>query len=594
MRRVMSFDVETTGLDPFQGDEIFAYCIGRVEGDEIIVDIHRIDTDPQARRRGLDILQKFFNDTTIEKVGHNIKFDLKFVRAAGVTIPDDTIIHDTMIMSQLLNNLAPSHSLKDLAWRYRGIHRDVEKDVKRIAQARGGYHRVPDHIMRKYQVQDGENTLLLFHLWEPIFRADPLLWEDYRNEMDLILETIRMEEFGLRLDFAEVKKLITWMEEELHSIQKFCLSTFGEVPNLNTSEQVNYFLYRKLKLPILEYTDNLAPSSDKDVLLKLRETNPHPFIDCVLKQRSYTKGIAMLEGYLKHADANFIIHPNIKTNEARTGRQASEKPNLQNVSKSEALKNPFPVPLRRVFRAHKGHVMPLVDYAAIELRLIVDRSEEEELIKCLQVGDDPHKLISSVWYGDWVRPAMRWSSADPALRKILRGSGKNANFAVPYGAALPKVATTLGLSIEETIPGYKEVKSRWPRFGHFTAISAKKVIETGAIHTAFGRKLRVQRDAAYAGANYDIQGTAAGILKRAQVRIGRYLRKECPEVRMVMPIHDELIFAYPRHLLRYQEEILRRVSHIMVDMKEIRVPLEVEWKMTTTTWESARELKLAH
>ena len=590
MRQIASFDVETTGLDPFQGDYVFAYCIGWLRGDSIEVEVVRLDKED--KQKGIERLQNFFNDTSIEKVGHNIKFDLKFIRALGIKVPDETIIHDTMIMSQLLNNLAPSHSLKELIWRFRGTPRDTEKDVQRIAQARGGYHRVPEHIMHQYQIQDGENTLLLYLLWEDEFRKSPKLWEDYRNEMDLIMETIRMEEFGVRLDFHAVKKLTAWMEDELQEVSKYCLSTFGEVPNLNSPEQVNYFLYKKLKLPILEYTKQSAPSSDKDVLLKLREVSPHPFIDCILKQRSYTKGVSMLEGYLKHCDNNFIIHPNIKTNEARTGRQSSEKPNLQNVSKSEVLKNPFPVPLRKVFRCHYGHVMPLVDYSGIEMRLIIDRAEEQSLIEALHRNEDVHALMAAIWYGDHIPTKMRWSSADSKHKKTLRSAAKNSNFAKAYGAALPKVAATLGLSIEETIPGLKEFCRLWPRVAFFTNISAQKVIDKGHILTAFGRKLNVQRDAAYAGANYDIQGTAAGILKRAQVRIGKYLRNKCPEVRMVLPIHDELIFSYPRNLLQHQKEILGEVSKIMTELAEIRVPLEVEWKMTTTTWDAASELNL--
>lgn len=498
-----------------------------------------------------------------------------------------------MIMSQLLNNLAPSHGLKDLAWRYRGIPRDTEHEVKKIASARGGYHKVPPHIMRKYQVQDGENCLLLFLLWENKFRNNLILWADYRNEMDLILETIYMEEFGIRLDIGATRKLISWMEEKLHAINKYCMGCFGEIPNLNSTVEVNYFLYKKLKLPILAYTaDKKTASSDKDVLLLLREKCPHPFIDSILMQRSYTKGIAMLDGYLKYADSNFLIHPNIKTNEARTGRQSSERPNLQNVSKSEGLKNPFPVPLRKVFRCHPGHIMLLGDYSGIEMRLIIDRAGEEELIKVLERNEDPHALLSSVWYGDWVRPEMRWSSGDQARKKILRSAGKNSNFAKAYGAALPKIATTLNLTLEETTPGFNEICRRWPKVAYFTNISAQKVIENGGITTAFGRRLNVQRDTAYAGANYDIQGTAAGILKRAQVQVGKYLRKNYPEIRIVLPIHDELIFSFPRVLLKERNEILKKISQLMTSHSEIKVPLEVEWKKTTTTWDDSSEFKL--
>ncbi len=586
------FDCETTGLDSFQGDVMFAFCLAFIDGDRIRVDVYRLDEGDRERLRAIAILQTIMSDLIIEVIGHNIKFDLKFARALGIVIPEGKIFHDTMIMSQLLNNLAPSHGLKDLAWRYRKIPRDTEKEVKRIAQARGGYHRVPKHIMEKYQKEDGENPMCLFLLWLPIFKKDPVLWEDYRNEMELIVETIHMEEFGIKLDIHGCRKMLSWLEEELHGVTKLCLSMFGEIPNLNSNDQVNYLLYKKLKMPILKYNEGGSASSDKDTVTLLRETHPHPFLDAILKQRSYTKGISMLNGYMEHADSNYIIHPNIKTNEARTGRQSSERPNLQNVSKELTLKNPFAVPLRRVFRCHSGHVMPLVDYAGIELRLIIDRAGEESLIELLRAGGDPHNECGQVWYGDWVRPELRWSGrVDKAARKPLRDAGKNATFGKGYGAALPKIANTLGLSIEETQPGFREFCKRWPKVAYYTAISSRRVLESGHIRTAFGRKLNVDREHAYAGANYDIQGTAAGILKRAQVRIGKFLRKKYPEVRMVLPVHDELIFSYPRTMLGCQEEVVQDVSKIMTTMPEIQAPLEVEWKQTTTTWADARDLK---
>lgn len=572
---------------------MFSYCIGRLDGDEIKVDIYRLDASETERKRGIEVLQRFFNDTTIEKVGHNIKFDLKFARHLGIKIPRETVIHDTMIMSQLQNNLAPSHGLKEIMWRLRGTPRDTEKAVRQMAAARGGYHRVPDHIMRKYQFEDGENALLLALLWLPKLKKEPKVWADYRNEMDLIWHTIRMEEFGLMLDIREARKTLDWLEEELHQINQRCLALFGSIPNLNSAAEVNYHLYKKLKLPVLEYTAGGAPSADKDVILKLREEHYHPFLDDIIKQRSYTKGVAMLSNYMEHADSSYIIHPNIKTNEARTGRQASDNPPLQNVAKQPGLKTPFAVPLRRVFRCHPGHVMPLCDYAAIELRLIIDRAGEQSWIDLLKNHGDPHNEAGAVWFGDWVRPELRWSArADKAARKPLRDAGKNATFGKGYGAGLPKIAATLGLSLDEAKPGFDTFCRTWPKVAYFTNISAKKVLEQGYVETPFGRKLRVEKGMAHAGANYDIQGTAAGILKRAQVRVGEYLDKHWPEVRMVLPVHDELIFSYPRNLLPYKNEVLKEISTLMTQMAEIKVPLEVEWKQTTTTWADARGIDL--
>ncbi len=585
------FDCETSGLDPFQGDSMFAFCIGYIVDDAIKVDVYRLDEGDESRMHALDVLQRFFDDTSIEKIGHNIKFDLKFVQAIGIHIPDETVCHDTMIISQLLNNLAPGHGLKDLAWRFRGIPRDTEKDVKRIAQARGGYQYVPKHIMEKYQKEDGENPMLLFLMWLPQIKKDPVLWKDYRNEMDLIMETIRMETYGLRLDLAKCNEMVQWMEDELQAISVACLDMFGQIPNLNSPIELNHLLYKKMGFPVLKQTESGSPSTAKDTITLLREKHPHPFLDMVLKQRAYTKGISMIAGYMEHADHNQIIHTDIQTNEAKTGRQSSKKPALQNVSKAVNLKTPFAVPLRKVFCCHPEHVMLLVDYASIELRLIIDRAQEQSLIDLLKAGGDPHNEGGAIWFGDHVREDLRWSlRPDKQARKMLRDAGKNATFGKAYGAALPKLAATLGLSEEETKPGYQMFCKRWPKVANYTATSARRVLDNGYVVTAFGRKLYVDREKAYMGANYDIQGTAAGILKRAQVRVGQWLRKEYPEIRMMLPVHDELIFSYPKNLLDQKSLILKEVSRLMTTMEEIQAPLEVEWKMSETTWADAKEL----
>lgn len=587
------FDVETTGLDPFQGDIMFAYCLGFVDDDSIRVDVYRLDAGDASRLHAIDVLQKFFDDLSIEKIGHNIKFDLKFAQALGIVIPEGTITHDTMIISQLLNNLAPGHGLKDLAWRFRGIPRDTEKEVKRIAQARGGYHRVPKHIMEKYQKEDGENPMLLFLMWLPQLKKDPALWADYRNEMDLIMETIRMETYGLRLDLVKCKEMVEWMETDLHNMTNECLEMFGEIPNIKSGPQLTHILYNKLKLPVLKETKKGNASTAKDVVELLYEKHPHPFLFMVLKTRSYTAGVTMINSYIKHADSNQVIHTDIQTNQAKTGRQSSKNPPLQNVSKEKNNTTRFAVPMRKIFCCHPDHVLILCDYASIELCLIIDRAQEQSLIDLLKADGDPHSECGSVWFGDSARPELRWSSRpDKKARKDLRDIGKGLTFGKAYGAAKPKLAGVAGMSIDEFTPGYQEFCKRWPKIANYTATSARRVLDNGYVVTAFGRKLYVNKDKAYMGANYDIQGTAAGILKRAQVRVGRFLRENYPEVRVLLPVHDELIFSYPRKLLDQRGVILTEVSRLMTTMDEIQAPLKVEWKMSETTWADAKELMI--
>lgn len=580
---ICSYDVETTGLSPYKGAEIFAFCIGYENGK---VAVYRLDKG--NRESALKILQGFFDNTSIEKVAHNTKFDLKHTRHLGIKIPKETVWHDTMIMSQLLRNLAPSHALDYLCWELAGYPRDLDVEVHKRGKEYNGYQNVPEYLMREYQRADGERTMLLYQLWfEKYIKNDARVYKDYLNEIELIKTIDRMEDVGINLSQPHVDKLKSWMEDELEQVQFRTLKEFGEAINLNSDDQVANLLYRRLKLPILEYTENGKPATGKDVLLKLRDNHSQHLetYNLIFKQRSYTKGLAILRGYEEHSDERKIIHPNIKSNEAVTGRLACSEPNLMNVSKEKVLKNPFPVPSRRAFRARIGYLMYFVDYAGIELRLGIEVAKSSKMIMLMKQGIHPHVEAAKLFFREKFKSKKE--------NKDLYDASKNAHFALMYGAGLAQFATTLNLSIAEAKIGYQNYENAFPEIAHLSTNISKKVLADGFIDTPFGRRLTVSKSKAYSGLNYLIQGTAAGILKRALVRVDKYLSENWnDEIRLVLPIHDEIVLSYPRTLIKYSEKVLVEISRIMIDMKEINVPLDVEWKMTTTTWDQAKDVSV--
>lgn len=591
-----AFDLETTSLSSHDG-EIFSYCITPPTG---IVEVRRVDgkdgKDPEyAKKR----LQEFFDDTSIEKVAHNAKFEQSFVnKCPWLKIPRNTIWHDTMIQSQLLRNLAPGHGLDELIWElggdFGGEYKKLDKEVANYARTLKNYAKIPVPLMHKYQIADGERGALLHLLFFPHIQKDERLYRDYLNEMELIKVTERLEDYGITVDFRNCEKLIAWLDDEVSKVEMGTYELLGEFINLNSAEQVSRILFNRLKYPVLKLTKNKNPSVDKDTVEMLREVKETPFLNLLLKYRSYTAGRTMIRSYMEMADARGRIHTDIGTNAAQTGRETSRRPNAQNISKEFGPKKLFPIPARKCFKAPDNHVLYLADYAGIEMRLIVDSCGEEELINLINQNGDPHAVAASLFYGPWCPPSQRWETADKATRKILRTAAKNASFALAYGAALPKVATVLSLPLEIAMKGYDAYRARFPRVANFTRSLVGEVMERGYIETAFGRKLSIPRDTPYIASNYKIQGTAAGILKRAQVNIDKYLQEEWDDqVRIVIPIHDELIFAYPRILFPQREIILPKIAQLMTTMPEIRVRLDTEWKLTTTTWADAKEFKLA-
>jgi DNA polymerase-1 len=443
--------------------------------------------------------------------------------------------------------------------------------------------------MHKYQKEDAERCILLYELWADEFAETTDIHEDYRNEIDLIFTSIRMEERGILVDESQCRKLIKWMEVQLEDIRDKTREIFGEYINWNADDQVRRVLYRRLGLPVIAYAEkSKKPSTEKDVLLMLREKYPHLVFDLILRQRSYTKGLAMVRSYLELRHLDGRVRTNKKTNQARTGRQASERPNLQNVSKDAALKNPFPVSARKCFRATPGYYLLFVDYSGIEMRLIIDASQEEEAIEILKNGGDIHAFASEIIFGS------KWRHASEKEKSILRSGVKNATFGIAYGAGLAKFALTLGMSVVDAKPGFDRYKNRFPKIANFNKTVANVIKEQGYITTAFGRKLEVPITEAYIGTNYLIQGNAAGVLKRAENRVDKYCMEYWPDLLYpLMSVHDELILEKSRKIMSERNRICRDISTIMTYMPQISAPLEVEWKRSLYTWNDAKKFEVA-
>ncbi len=610
--RLCSFDVETTGLSCYHDARIFSYSIGHDDTERM--EVQRLDSENEGENRhGWDRLRDFMLDSSIVKVAHNCKFELSFLHAHDIEIADGTVWHDTMIMSQLLRNLSPSHALDWLVWRFGGdpdgSMAKADKAVEVATKANGKrYDLVDKELMTTYQVNDAIRPLLLYHVMYPKICADKRLHADYLNEMALIASTQRMESFGLALDYENMEKLREDLLDKLEKVRDEAYALLGEYVNLGSDTVVARLLYSRYRMPILALTDSGVPSTDKDVILALMVEHDNALLPLILKHRSYTKGLASIRSYTKHVDKRGLIHPNINTNHARTGRESSSSPNLQNVNNNSAEKNPYPVPLRCCIRARPKAFLCFVDYSGIELRLIVNETGELELIQMLKADPDAdlhHPTVECfmmpepyVFKGDkiWetgVAAACALRADDYKRYKTLRRAYKNTGFCIAYGGGTGKVAFTLAKRVDEIRVGDANYRTRFPRINEFTTSIVERVRRKKFVETAFGRKLYVPLDKAYSGSNYLIQGTAAGILKRAQVRVDAWLKRETNDrVRLVLPIHDELVIHYPREMLSERDSILTEVSRIMCDMPEIAVPLRTEWKITATDWASAKEVKL--
>ena len=604
-----AWDLETTGLILYGPRAARPFSYSCFDGEHDII-IDRLDTGNPTKK-----LTEFKHRlaTPAPKVFHNLKYDYSVLKQNGYTINGP--LHCTMIMNQLLNNLRRSDALDQIAWDLCGFRSRTDDEVYQAGKESGNYQRIPHSLMHEYQVEDAMRGKLLDDILWPQIAKDPVLTQIYQYEIRLILVTTDMEARGVWVDKSECRELIAWLEREVHDIQQQVYEITGEYINLNSGDQVGHLLYDVLELPILKYTDTGKPAVDKYVFTDLKEKcadgwhtpiDPVEILSLIQRYRSYSNGVSTINKYMELSDIDEgFVHTSFNTNYDVTGRQASSRPNMQNVSKAKALANPYPVPARRCFGPRLNHFWDLYDYAQIELRLIILLCGDMELLKLYQADPlfDLHTFFACIWF----------DIDKSELKKEMRDASKNANFALPYGAKLDTVAKQLVLPPEVVNPRLQYIKERFPGYTGWEknitkivkgqrldpfleSVSDRLGIEPGTmtVRTIFGRKMYVPRNRPHAAADYIIQGTASDILKRAQVRIGEWLQEvdfvdhTCYPV---LTVHDELVFEKHNTLRRAGKDrpVHYTICKHMLDMPEVEIPMVVERERTRTTWNDAKE-----
>lgn len=584
-KNFVSFDVETTGTKgkPISETDIFAYCVTDRYGN---TEVWRMDTDDNDHNEaGWSRLRKLFSDPKTAIIAHNYKYELAMLRKHEIFIHPKIVWHDTMLMSRMLRNLWPSHALDYAPYVLCNYPKKYDEIVDRQAKARGGrYDRVDEHVMHRYQICDGERTMILFLTWIKEFESDDQLYMDYIVEIETVKVTYEMEQFGIEIDWDESNKLIAELEEKLDKLTQEVYDHLGEYVNLHSDVVVRRLFYKKYRFPVVKLSkQSKKPAIDKDVIKQLKDMGyDDPILDMVLKWRTWSNALSMIKGYQEKADENGIIYPTINTCQAKTRRQSGENPNMQNVSKEVKLDNPYAVPARRCFRTRKGAVLFFVDYAGIEMRLMIGRANSEKMIEVMRTGGNVHEVACKLFFPEKFR--------SKKLDKPLYDVGKNGHFALPYGCSPKQLGRTLKMAnpAVEGAAAFERYANEFPEIAFLSKAVSTEVLENGYVQLPFGSRLYVPLSKAYAGLNYLIQGTAALILKRAEIMVAKYFEEHWDNrLRLMLPIHDELVFHFPRELLHRRDEILWDISRLMTDIPEINVPLEVEYKRTTSTWDRA-------
>jgi DNA polymerase-1 len=559
------FDSETTSINPLEA-ELVALTFSWEKGTGYLIHLPESQKETKAI---LEIVKTIFETPGILKIGQNMKFDIQVLANYGIEVKGP--LFDTMIAHYLLEP-DMRHNMNLLSESYLGytpVH--IEELIGEKGNSQKNMRSVPVDKLMEYAVEDADVTYQLKEKFEPRIKTeglDPLARE---IEMPLITVLATMERNGVILDLGDLKAITINLREDIISLEKEIYSLAGTEFNISSPKQLGDILFIRLKLDEnARVTKTKQFITNEEILQRL--INKHPIVDKVLEYRGLKK---LLTTYVEALPLlvdkkTGRIHTSFNQAVAATGRLSSNNPNLQNIPVKDARGRE----IRKAFVPEKGHIFLSADYSQIELRLMAHLSKDKSMITDFLSGNDIHAATAAKIFGVDIKDVTR----------EMRSRAKTANFGIIYGIS------SFGLSERLTI-GRKEAKelidgyfNSYPGVKVYMDESIGKARDAGYVTTMFGRKryLRdihsrnqvVRGNAERNAINAPIQGSAADIIKIAMVRIDEKMRSEKLKSKMILQVHDELIFEV---LTSELEKLKDLVIYEMSNAATLDVPLKVDW-----------------
>jgi DNA polymerase-1 len=522
---------------------------------------------PELASAEMAPLRELLEDPAIRKTAQNIKFDVLVLRRAGIRLAG--LDFDTMLASYVLDPGRRSHGLDLLAIEFLDHHMTSYEDLCGRGKAQIPYERVPVDCARDYSCEDADVALQLRAIFEPQLNELALMPLFRDIEMPLVEALAAMEWTGIAIDVDLFRSLKARFQRERERVEREIYAAAGEEFNINSNPKLRSILFDKLQLPVRKKTAT-GPSTDASVLQDLADAG-HALPSLLLEYRELFK----LEGtYLDALPAMLLpsdhrLHSSFSQTVASTGRLSSSDPNLQNIPVRRELGRD----IRRGFIPRSGWLLLTADYSQIELRLLAHLSGDPAFVSAFQAGGDIHRQTASVIFGvplDAVTPEMR-------------ARAKTINFATIYGQGAHALAQQLKIEFAEAKRFISTYFERFQGVRAFLDSAISHARERGYVQTIFGRRRYIPelRDRNFnirafgerLAQNSPIQGSAADLIKIAMIRIHQRLAADRGAARMLLQVHDELVFETPPD----EADTLRAlVIGEMEHAAELSVPLIVD------------------
>ncbi len=569
----VAFDTETTSLNYMQA-ELVGVSLATEPGKAVYIPVGHdyMDAPEQVSRDWLlEKLKPILEGDSPKKVGQNLKYDAHILRRYGIRLGG--ILNDTMLASYVFNSVGSRHDMDTLSLHYLN-HKTISfEDIAGKGAKQLTFNQIELEKAAPYAAEDADITLRLHEvLWKKVEETGSELQSVLTDiEVPLISVLCDMEQYGVRIDANLLGKQSQEITEKLAELEKKAFDIAGEEFNLGSTKQLQRIFFEKLQLPVIKKTPKGVPSTAEEVLHELAHDYPLP--DVILQHRSLSKLKSTYTDKLPkmiNPDTG-RVHTSYQQAVAATGRLSSTDPNLQNIP----IRTAEGRRVRQAFVPEDGYKIVAIDYSQIELRIMAHLSQDKSLLNAFAEGLDIHRATAAEVFG--CKPE--------EVTDEQRRQAKAVNFGLIYGMSAFGLARQLGIARNDAQHYMDKYFERFPGVLKYMEDTRQQAKEQGYVKTLFGRRLPLpdikasngarRKGAERAAINAPMQGTAADIIKKAMLQVADWIdTNNCKDdVRMLMQVHDELVFEIKEAKL---DDYIKELTAVMENAARLDVPLIAE------------------
>lgn len=567
--KIFAFDIQTNERNSIHA-ALVGVAIAIAPGQAAYIPCGHVYPDAPNQLSKDDIilqLKPVFEDALLTKIAQNMKYNLQILLNNKVSLKGPCF--DVMLESYILDSTGNRHDINSLALKYLGHRALSYEDIAGKGVAQKNINEIDLQKASTYAAEYADITLRLHQLlWSRLQEENGIKNVFANIEMPLLFVLAEIERYGVLIDPEKLKKQGKELEKRLQELEKDAFNLAGQSFNLNSPKQLQEILFQKLNLPILQKTPTGQPSTADPVLQELAVDFALP--RTIIEYRSLSKLISTYTNRLVEQihPRTERVHTFYNQTGTSTGRLSSSDPNLQNIP----IRSVEGRKIRQAFIAPKNYKLISADYSQIELRIMAHISEDKGLLYAFENNLDIHQATA----------AEVWETPIDQVTQEMRRNAKAINFGLIYGMSAFGLTKQLGIDRHAAQSYIDKYFARYPGVKHYMDNTRKLAKEKGYVETLWGRRLYIpdinasqiprQKAAERAAINAPLQGSAADIIKLAMIQIDQWLKTTGLDARMIMQVHDELVFEAREEQL---PQIIEGVRQHMSSVAKLRVPLIV-------------------